>query len=68
MPYMRKKTVKEALEALKENTHRIYGIFDFKEKKLVDVELDLSLLEIQYDFGIEDKERFKIVTMEVTLL
>lgn len=67
MSYMRKKGATDTLKVLKKNTHRIYGIFDIKKKKLVAVDLDLSLLEIQYDIGIEDKTRYQLITMEITL-
>lgn len=64
---MRKRSVTDTLKVLKENTHRIYGIFDTKKKKLVAVDLDLSLLDIQYDIGFEDKIRYQLITMEITL-
>ena len=64
---MRKKLTRDALVALRENSHRIYGIFDFQKKKLVKVGLDFSDIELEYDISVEDEERYKLVTMEVTL-
>lgn len=64
---MSSKSSNKLVKQIKEKTHRIYGIFDFKLKTLVSVDLDQESIELKYDLQNYDESRFKIVTFEVML-
>lgn len=62
MPYMRTKS--------KFKTHIIYGIFDFKLKKLKSVSTILGDMQLEYDLGFlnEKSIRYGVVKLNVILV
>lgn len=59
---------KAQLKKLKPSLYKIYGIFDFTEKKLVFVHLDLEKVELEFDLEDYDGERYDVVEFDVCLL
>lgn len=55
-------------EILKPSTYKIYGIYDFQEKRLVYVHLDEEQVELEFDLEDYDGERYDVVSFEVCLL
>lgn len=57
----------KSLSKLKPIKYRIYGIFNFKNDKLICV--NMSLPEIEFDFDLEgyDTKEYAIVSFEVIL-
>lgn len=53
---------------LKLKKYRIYGIFNFKTKQLLYVNLDLEQLELEYGLGDYDEKICDIVSFEVVLV
>jgi hypothetical protein len=68
MAKSKKPSKKEILKALKPSTYKIYGIYDFQEKRLVYVHLDEEQVELEFDLEDYDGERFDVVSFEVCLL
>jgi hypothetical protein len=66
---MRRLTARQStlIKKIKNRPHRIYGVFDYQVGKLIMVHLDREALEMEYDIGNYDEERFKIVTFNVIL-
>ena len=61
------KQKKQQLEALKPRKYRIYGIFNFVERKLVYVDLDMDKVVFEFDLEGYDEENFGIVSFFVML-
>lgn len=59
---------RNALKSLNALTYKIYGIFDFKEKSLVYVHMDLEQVELEFDLTGYDSERYDVVSFDVCLL
>lgn len=57
----------QMLDILNARRYRIYGVFDFLEKKLINVSIDQEYLELEYDLAGYDEERFKVVSFDVFL-
>lgn len=55
------------LKNLKSSIYKIYGIFDFQQKQLIFVDLDLEAVELEFDFENRDDKRFAIVEFDVAL-
>lgn len=61
------KQKKQQLEVLKPRKYRIYGIFNFVERKLVYVDLDMDKVVFEFDLEGYDEENFGIVSFFVML-
>lgn len=61
------KQKKQQLEELKPRKYRIYGIFNFVERKLVYVDLDMEKVVFEFDLEGYDEENFGIVSFFVML-
>lgn len=48
--------------------YRIYGIFNFKSKKLLYVNIDLEQTELEFGLGDYDDEICDIISFEVILV
>jgi hypothetical protein len=59
---------RRVLKDLKASTYKIYGIFDFEEKKLVYVHMDLEQVELEFDLTGYDSDRYDVVSFDVCLL
>jgi hypothetical protein len=68
MAKQKKSPKKAILKSLKPSTYKIYGIFDFQEKRLVYVHLDVEQVELEFDLEDYDGDRFDVVSFEVCLL
>ena len=64
---MSKKTKKGQLEKLKPKRYRIYGIFNFKTNKLIQVSMDIESVDLDFDISDYDTEVFDIVSFDVLL-
>ena len=61
------KQKKKQLETLKPRKYRIFGIFNFMERKLVHVDLDMDKVVFEFDLAGYDEENFGIVSFFVML-
>lgn len=52
----------------KPKKYQIYGIFNFKTKRLIYVNMDLEQIELEYGLGDYDEESCDIVSFEVALV
>lgn len=59
---------KSSDKTLKLKEYRIYGIFNFKTKKLLYVNLDLDQTELEYGLGDYDEDTCDIISFEVILV
>jgi len=57
----------DQLSNLKPRRYRIYGIFNFKTNKLIYVNLDQELTELEFDMSNYDLEIFDVVSFYVLL-
>lgn len=55
------------ISVVKSKKYRIYGIFDFKKKKLLSVDLSLEHIELEYDLGDYDKDNCNVIEFEIFL-
>lgn len=63
-----RKIKKNTIGIIKSQKYRIYGIFNLKTKALLRVELDLEIIELEYDFGDYDKKHCQIISFDVILI
>ena len=68
MPKNNKNEKRKVLKNLKASTYKIYGIFDFQEKKLVYVHLDEEQVELEFDLSDYDSDRYDVVSFDICLL
>ncbi len=61
------KQKKQQLEELKPRKYRIYGIFNFVERRLVHVDLDMDKVVFEFDLAGYDEENYGIVSFFVML-
>ena len=61
------KEKKQQLKELKPRKYRIYGIFNFKTRKLVYVDLDMEKVEFEFDLEGYDEDECGIVSFFVLL-
>lgn len=64
---MSKKKKKQQLEKLKPKKYKIYGIFNFKEKRIIYVDLDLDKIELEFDLEGYDPKTYDIVSFDIML-
>lgn len=64
---MSKQQKKQQLQKLKPRKYRIYGIFNFKDRKIVYVDLDLDKIEFEFDLEGYDPETHDIVSFDIML-
>lgn len=53
------------LKKLKPKRYRIYGIFDFISKTLIQVDLDLEKLTFEYELTGYDPNKYDIVSFDI---
>lgn len=63
-----RKPKKASDKKLKFNEYRIYGIFNFKTKQLLYVNLDLEQAELEFGLGDYDDTICDIISFEVILV
>lgn len=64
---MSDKNKKSKLKKVIPKKYRIYGIFDFKSEKLIDVSMDKEELELKFDIDGLDDNQFGVVLFDVIL-
>ncbi len=61
------KEKKQQLKELKPRKYRIYGIFNFKKRQLIYVDLDIDKVEFEFDLEGYDDEEYGVVSFFVLL-
>jgi hypothetical protein len=64
---MPKNNKQKQLQSLKPRKYKIYGIFNFRQKKLVNVDLDMDKVLFEFDLAGYSEESHDIVAFEVLL-
>ena len=59
---------KKLLETVKPKKYRIYGIFDFQTKKLLYINLDAEMVDLEFKLSGYDEDRYDIVEFDVLLV
>jgi hypothetical protein len=60
---------RKILANIKPQEYQIYGIFDFENKNLIYVGLDLEAVELEFDLeGYDKNERYEVVEFTVVLI
>lgn len=55
------------LKKLKPKKYRIYGIFDFKSRKLIYINMNKEDIIFEFDLEGYDSDEFDIVSFEITI-
>ena len=58
---------KRELKKLKPKPYRIYGIFNFDTKTLIQVDLDLERLTFDYELSEYDPDKYDIVSFDIMI-
>lgn len=56
---------KKVLASVKPKKYRIYGIFDFQKQKLLYINLDPEMVDLEFKLSGYDEERYDIVEFDV---
>ena len=60
-----KQRKQSVLKELQPEVYLIYGIFDFKRKKLVYVSLDEEEVELKFDVEDYDEDDYDVITVKI---
>lgn len=64
----KKSSKSSKLDSISAKTYKICGIYDFESNELISVGLNLEEIELEFDIGDYDQERYDIVEFTVMLV